>query len=117
MHIPMLDLKLEYAYMKADIDTAIQRCLDHQQWILGPGSEGIEDKVAEYLGVKHCVGASSGTDALVLASVPLLSRPRSRNTLIVQTLLSQRLLLLRLPAMLSSAPVLHLSSSTLISLL
>jgi len=33
--IPMLDLKLEYEYMKEDIDQAIQKCLHHQQWILG----------------------------------------------------------------------------------
>lgn len=67
MKIPMLDLKLEYEYMKSDIDTAIARCLEHQQWILGPEVKVLENKVAEYIGVKHCIGASSGTDALVLA--------------------------------------------------
>src|SRR3972149_9489034 len=65
--IPMLDLKLEYEYMKKEIDSAIGRCLEHQQWILGPEVKMLEDKVAEYLGVKHCVGISSGTDALVLS--------------------------------------------------
>jgi UDP-2-acetamido-2-deoxy-ribo-hexuluronate aminotransferase len=66
MKIPMLDLKREYEYMKEDIDAAIRRCLDHQQWILGPEVKEFEDKVAEYLGVKHCIGVSSGSDALVL---------------------------------------------------
>ncbi len=66
-HIPMLDLKLEYEYMKADIDAAIKKCLDHQKWILGPEVEELENKIAEYLGVKHCIGASSGTEALVLS--------------------------------------------------
>ena len=42
--IPMLDLKLEYQYMKADIDAAIQRCLQHQRWILGPEVFELEDK-------------------------------------------------------------------------
>jgi len=65
--IPMLDLKREYEYMKADIDAAIIRCLEHQQWIFGPEVKRFEDAVANYLGVKHCVGTSSGTDALVLA--------------------------------------------------
>ncbi len=65
--IPMLDLKLEYAYMKADIDDAISRCLDHQQWILGPEVKQLEEKTATYLNVKHCIGCSSGTDAIVLA--------------------------------------------------
>jgi len=66
-HIPMLDLKLEYEYMKEDIDAAIKRCLEHQKWILGPEVKELENKIAEYLGVKHCVGASSGTEALVLS--------------------------------------------------
>jgi len=66
-HISMLDLKREYEYMKPDIDVAIQRCLEHQQWIFGPEVKEFEDKIAEYLAVKHCIGASSGTDALVLA--------------------------------------------------
>ncbi len=67
MKIPMLDLHAEYEYMKADIDAAIRRCLEHQQWILGPEVKELEDKIAEYIGVKHCIGTSSGTDALVLA--------------------------------------------------
>lgn len=67
MKIPMLDLKAEYHYMKDDIDAAIARCLEHQQWIFGPEVKELEDKIAEYIGVRHCVGTSSGTDALVLA--------------------------------------------------
>ncbi len=67
MHIPMLDLKAEYLYMKEDIDSAIARCLEHQQWILGPEVTEFEEAVAKYIGVKHCIGTSSGTDALVVA--------------------------------------------------
>lgn len=63
----MLDLKREYEYMKPDIDAAIARCLDHQHWILGPEVREFEEKVAWYLRVKHCIGTSSGTDAVVLA--------------------------------------------------
>src|SRR3990170_2172141 len=65
--IPMLDLQLEYQYMKVDIDAAIKKCLDHQKWILGPEVEELENKIAKYLDVKHCIGASSGTEALVLS--------------------------------------------------
>ncbi len=67
MNIPMLDLKLEYEYMKEDIDSAIQQCLDHQKWILGAEVKELEDKIADYIGVKHCIGICSGTDALVLS--------------------------------------------------
>jgi dTDP-4-amino-4,6-dideoxygalactose transaminase len=62
----MLDLKLEYEYMKDDIDAAISRCLEHQQWIFGPEIKQLEDEIAGYLKVRHCIGVSSGTEALVL---------------------------------------------------
>lgn len=67
MNIPMLDLRREYAYMKEEIDRAIARCLDHQKWILGPEVKELEDRIADYLGARHCIGVSSGTDALVLS--------------------------------------------------
>lgn len=65
--IPMLDLKLEYNYMKNEIDSAIAKCLEHQQWILGPEVKELETKLCQYLGVKHCIGVSSGTEALVIS--------------------------------------------------
>ncbi len=65
--IGMLDLRREYEHMRADIDAALRKCLDHQHWILGPEVKAFEETVARYLGVKHCIGASSGTEALVLA--------------------------------------------------
>jgi len=67
MVIPILDLKREYQYMKKDIDEAIKTCLAHQKWILGPEVEQLEKRVSQYLNVKHCIGVSSGTDALVLS--------------------------------------------------
>lgn len=67
MNVPMLDLKLEYNYMKKDVDAAIAGCLDHQKWIFGPEVKNLENLVAKYVGVKHCIGASSGTEALVLS--------------------------------------------------
>jgi dTDP-4-amino-4,6-dideoxygalactose transaminase len=65
--IPMLDLRLEYEYMKDEIDSALRRCLEHQRWILGPDVKELEEKIASYIGIKHCIGVSSGTDALVLS--------------------------------------------------
>lgn len=67
MPIPMLNLKLEYEYMKEAIDSAIQKCLDHQKWILGPEVKELEEKIAKYLNVRHCIGTSSGTESLVIA--------------------------------------------------
>lgn len=66
-NIPMLDLSREYEYMKSDIDSAIRKCLDHQKWIFGPEVKELENKISSYLDVKHCIGTSSGTEALVLS--------------------------------------------------
>jgi dTDP-4-amino-4,6-dideoxygalactose transaminase len=65
--VPMLNLNLQYEYMNKDIDSAVKKCLDHQKWICGPEVKDLEDAVSEYIGVKHCIGVSSGTDALVLS--------------------------------------------------
>ena len=65
--LPMLDLKSEYRYMKTDVDYALKRCLEHQQWIFGPEVGEFEEAISRYLGVTHCIGVSSGTDALVLS--------------------------------------------------
>ncbi|MEW6599732.1 MAG: DegT/DnrJ/EryC1/StrS family aminotransferase [Nitrospirota bacterium] len=76
--IQMLDLRLEYEYMKSDIDAAITRCLEHQKWILGPEVKELESQIAGYLGAKHCIGISSGTDALVLSLRALAIKLKGR---------------------------------------
>lgn len=63
----MLNLKQEYEYMKEDVDFAIKRCLEHQKWISWYEIKEFEDAVAKYLGVKDCIGVSSGTEALMLS--------------------------------------------------
>lgn len=63
----MLSLDREYRYIKEAIDSSIRKCLLHQKWILGPEVEELEHAISQYLNVEHCVGVSSGTEALVLA--------------------------------------------------
>lgn len=65
--IPMLDLQAEYEYMKPRIDRALQTCLSHQRWIFGPEVQELESEIARYIGVRHCIGVSSGTEALLLS--------------------------------------------------
>lgn len=65
--IPLLDLREEYRYMLEDIDNAVLKNIARAKYILGPEVKELEDKIAEYIGVKHCVGVSSGTEALVLS--------------------------------------------------
>jgi len=80
MHqVSMLDLRREYEYMREDIDSALKKCLEHQKWIFGPEVKELEDRIGSYLGVKHCVGISSGTDALVLSLRALAIKLKGRD--------------------------------------
>ncbi len=67
MKVPSLDLKRQYATVKARTDEAIRRVVESQGFILGPEVEGIEKDVAALCGAKHAVGVSSGSEALHLA--------------------------------------------------
>ena len=67
MNIPLLDLKAQYATLKKELDEAILKVAESQYFILGPEVKKLEDAVAEFIGVKHAIGVSSGTDALLIA--------------------------------------------------
>ena len=41
--------------------------MDHGKYILGPEVYELEEKLSDYVGVKHCVSCSSGTDALLIS--------------------------------------------------
>lgn len=65
--IPFIDLKSQYARIKDDVDARIAAVLEHGQYVMGPEVGEIEQQLADYVGVKHCIGASSGTDTLLIA--------------------------------------------------
>ena len=67
MNIPLVDLKAQYATIKEDILAAVHRVLDNTAFILGQEVEAFERAFADFLGVDHVVGVSSGTAALHLA--------------------------------------------------
>ena len=66
-----IDLKSQQVRIREDIEARIQKVLDHGQYILGPEIKEMEEMLASYVGVKHCVGASSGTDTLLIALLAL----------------------------------------------
>jgi len=66
-----IDLKTRLARVREKIDQRIAAVLDHGQFILGPEVTELEEKLASYVGVKHCVGVSSGTDSLLIALMAL----------------------------------------------
>jgi dTDP-4-amino-4,6-dideoxygalactose transaminase len=71
MAVPLLDLKAQYTPLRQQILDAITRVCDSQYFVMGPEVEGLERELADMLEVKHTLGVSSGTDALLLALMAL----------------------------------------------
>jgi dTDP-4-amino-4,6-dideoxygalactose transaminase len=69
--VPLLDLGAQYAPLREEILAAITRVCDSQRFILGPEVDGLERELAAYIGVKHAITVSSGTDALLVALMAL----------------------------------------------
>lgn len=61
------DLKAQYEALKDDIDKEISEVISSTSFISGKKVEELEQKLAEYVGVKHCVTCGNGTDALSMA--------------------------------------------------
>ena len=61
------DLKTQYLQNKTAIDSAIQNVLLSSHFIGGEPVSQLEEKLADYVGVKHCITCANGTDALQLA--------------------------------------------------
>lgn len=69
--IPLLDLTAENAPLLPEIREAFERVFAKNAFVLGQEVEFFEREVAAYLGVKHAIGVSSGTDALLVAMMAL----------------------------------------------
>ena len=65
--IAFFDMKAQQALIRGAIDAGIARVLDHGRFIQGPEVDELERRLAEFAGVAHAVGVSSGTDALQIA--------------------------------------------------
>jgi UDP-2-acetamido-2-deoxy-ribo-hexuluronate aminotransferase len=66
-----IDLKTQYAALKPEIDAAIQRVLDHGQYILGPEVAELEAALSARTEGAHCITVASGTEALLIALMAL----------------------------------------------
>ena len=67
MQVPLLDLKGQYAQIRAEVRQAIDEVCDSQYFILGPKVAQFEAEIARYSGVPAACGVTSGSDALLMA--------------------------------------------------
>jgi len=65
-----LDLKTQQKRIRKPLEKRISKILDHGAYIMGPEVFELEEKLADYCGVKHAISCSSGTDALL---IPLMA--------------------------------------------
>jgi dTDP-4-amino-4,6-dideoxygalactose transaminase len=67
MKVPLLDLHAQYNPILPKLREAIDEVISQHNYIMGKQVKDFEDKMSEYLSIKHAIGCASGTDALVLA--------------------------------------------------
>jgi len=62
-----IDLAAQQKRIRDKIEANILAVLDHGKYIMGPEVKMLEDRIAEFVGVKYAIGCASGTDALLMA--------------------------------------------------
>ncbi len=62
-----IDLKAQQNTIRPSLEKNIHQVLHHGRYILGPEVQELESRLCEYTGARHCIGVSSGTDALLMA--------------------------------------------------
>ncbi|NQY23195.1 MAG: DegT/DnrJ/EryC1/StrS family aminotransferase [Campylobacteraceae bacterium] len=75
MKINFINLQSQYKQYKVEIDKEIQDVLDTSSYIMGDKVSFLEKNLAKFVGVKHAITCSSGTDALILALMAIDIKP------------------------------------------
>src|SRR5476649_1153780 len=70
-NVPLLDLKAQFAQIRAEVMPVIDQVCAGQHFILGEHVRALEEEVARYCAASAGIGVSSGTDALLLALMAL----------------------------------------------
>jgi len=65
--VPYLDLKIQYAAIRDEVQSAFAEVCESAFFAQGPPTKAFEQEFAAYCGVSHCVSLNSGTSALHLA--------------------------------------------------
>ncbi|WP_298749238.1 DegT/DnrJ/EryC1/StrS family aminotransferase [uncultured Arcobacter sp.] len=75
MKINFIDLQSQYQKYKSEIDKEIHEVLDTSVYIMGNKVSTLEENLAKFVGIKHAIACSSGTDALILALMAIDIQP------------------------------------------
>lgn len=75
MPVPLLDIHRQHQPLEKDFKAAFERILQSGAFILGEEVAAFEKDMAEYIGVEHAIGVSSGTDALLVALMAVDIQP------------------------------------------
>jgi len=71
MRVPLIDLSAQHRALRYELQRAIQKVLDSQQFVLGPEVQSLEEGIANYCRTAYAIGCASGSDALLLALMAL----------------------------------------------
>ena len=66
-----IDLSIQQEAIRPELEARIAGVLRHGQYIMGPEVKELEDTLAPYVGVRHCITVSSGTEALLVSLMAL----------------------------------------------
>ena len=93
--IPLVDLATQHREVADEVRRGIARVVERSAFILGEEVADFEDAFARFVGVRHCVGVGSGTDALELALRALGVGPGDEVILPANTFIATALAVLR----------------------
>ena len=65
--MPFRDLRAQYRALRDPLEAAVVEVMRAGCYVGGPYVEELEERLASFVGVRHCVTCASGTDALVLS--------------------------------------------------
>ena len=66
-----IDLKTQQGRIRTSIEKRIAAVLDHGQYVMGPEVRELEEALCAFVGCRHTIGVSSGTDSLLMALMAL----------------------------------------------
>jgi dTDP-4-amino-4,6-dideoxygalactose transaminase len=66
LSIAFIDLQAQRRRIATEIERAVTSAVEGGQWVMGPQVKELEERLAEFAGVRHCIACANGTDALML---------------------------------------------------